>query len=253
MFEEWWFYLLVFGVSILLMFVYRLNLGPFRTILSILGFIGVIVHELSHYLLCVLLGVKVEKIIIRYRSRFTGRASPHGAVGPEEPDRISFLQALVIGLAPLFISSWLIILCFELLHMPGFDDLVYLGVAILLVSLFIGSAPSMADFSQCYYGFVRSPLYSLYQLFLIFLSTLTVFINFYSFQLVLPNEILNYIAPYGCIWFGYFVYKYLFRSLNEVYYKHYGYKRNTYKLTRLTRKRHRPVKARKVGIEEPHW
>ncbi len=253
MFEEWWFYLVVFGISTLIMFVYQLNLGPFRTILNILGFIGVIVHELSHYLLCVLLGIKVEKIVIRYRSRLTGRASPHGGVGPEEPDRITFLQALMVTLAPLFISSWLIIFCFELLHMPGIDDLVYLGVIIFMISLFIGSAPSTADFWQVYKGFTRSPIYSLYQIFLILLSTLSVFGLFSSFQWTFPNEILNYMAPYVCIGLGYFAYKYSFRLLNNVYHKYFGRNQHTYKHTRLTRKRHRPVKARKIGIEEPHW
>jgi hypothetical protein len=251
MFEDWWIYILVFTVSFGMLFLFRMDLGPFNTILNILGFVGVAVHELSHYTLCVLLGVKVEWIYIRYRSRVTGHAAPHGAVKPEEYERQSFLQSLVVGIAPLFIHTWLIIACFDLIHISGFDDLVYVGIGFLIVSLFIGSAPSPADLRNAVRGFKRSPTYSLYQLALLGLSILTILIIFNMFAISIPIEFFQYIFQYILIAIGYFAYKYSLRGINNVYHNIHRSGRINLKL--LIRKRHRPVKARKLGIEEPHW
>jgi len=251
MFDDLWFYLLVFSVSFAMHYLFRLNLGPFRTILLILGFVGVIVHELSHYTLCKLVGVKVEKVRIRYRNRTTGRSNPHGFVRLEEYELQSFLQALVVGIAPLFIHSWLIMLCLDLLDMPGFDDLVYLSIAFLILSLFIGSAPSPSDLRNCYKGFSRSPTYSLYQLLLLGLSILTTYIILNLGQLNLPLDFFNYILQYIMIAGGYLVYKYTFRGIHNVFHKSNDFSQVNLQL--LTRKRHVPVKPHKIGIEEPHW
>lgn len=251
MFDDLWFYALVFGVSIGVHFLYRLNLGPFRTILNILGFIGVIVHELSHYALCKILGVKVANIRIQYRNRITGNANPHGTVSLEESELLSFLQALIVGIAPLFIHSWLIMMCLDLLYIPSFDDLIYIGIVFLIISLFIGSAPSSADLRNCYKGFVRSPSYSLYQLFLLGFSILTTFITLRIIHIRLPLEFLIYISQYTIIAGCYFVYKYSFRGVSHLIHKPRNFNRVNLRI--LTRKRHIPIKPRKFGLEEPHW
>ncbi|MFW9930232.1 MAG: hypothetical protein ACFFD1_12630, partial [Candidatus Thorarchaeota archaeon] len=224
---------------------------PFRLFLTILGFIGIIVHELSHYVLCKLLGVPVEQIHIQYRDKMTGKAAPRGSILPKEPERISFLQALIIGFAPLFISTWLILFCFDIFSIIGLDIYLYFIAGFMIVSLLIGGAPSPADMRYCYYGFVRSPAYSLYQVLLISISILTVifFIN-YSWVL-LPFEFMYYILQYLTIAGLYFVYKYFFRFVNQFIAKNRH--SEGYKDKLLTRKRHRPINPQKIGIEEPHW
>jgi len=251
MFDFLWWYLVVFAISFGMHFLFRLDLGPFLTILNVLGFVGVIIHELSHYTLCKLTGVKVQRVRAHYRSRITGMASPHGYVSLKEGEVMSFFQALVIGLAPLFIHAWLIIACFDLLHTPGFEDLVYVGIGLLIVSLFIGSAPSSADLRNCYKAFTRSPAYSLYQLLLLGLSILTLFIIFQVIPLSLPSELLAHIVLYMLVAIGYFGFKYGFQGLNNAYHNVHGSGR--FHLNLLLRRRHRPIKPRKVGIEEPHW
>jgi hypothetical protein len=251
MFEDWLFYIIVFLISFAMMFIYRFQLGPFRLFLNILGFIGVIVHEVSHYLLCKLLGVPVEYIHIHYRNKRTGRAAPGGSVLPKEPERISFLQALLIGFAPLFISTWLILLCFDIFSITGLEIYFYFIAGFMIVSLLIGGAPSPADMRHCYHGFVRSPAYSLYQLFLSGMSILTVvFLLNYSW-IPLPFEFMYYILQNLTITGLYFGYKYLFRYTNQLIAKFRH--SDGYKVKLLTRKRHRPIKPHKLGIEEPHW
>ncbi len=251
MFNDWCYYLLVFGISTIMLFVYRLNLGPFLVVFNILGFVGIIVHELSHYTLCKLLGVPVEHIRVKYRSRITGVVAPHGRVRPKEYYRISFLQAFVVAVSPLFISTWLIIACFDVFNIYGLNELVYIGVGFLIVSLFIGSAPSHADFRFFYNAFKLSPIYSLYQLFLLAISILTIVLSIKGFKILLPIEFMQYIFQFFLVGIAYFLYKYSFRALNNLYRKLNHSKRLNLKL--LTRKRHRPVKTHKLGIEEPHW
>jgi hypothetical protein len=251
MFDDLWYYLLVFGISFAVHFLFRFDLGPFRTILFILGFVGVVVHELSHYTFCKLTGVKVRKVRIRYRSRFTGKASPHGFVRLDEYESQSFLQALMVGIAPLFVHTWLIMACFDLLYIPGFDDLVYIGIGLLIVSLLIGGAPSPSDLRNCCKGFTRSPAYSIYQLLLLGISLLTVIIMYELLPISISIEFLYYIFQYILVAVSYFVFKYGFRALNNTY--HNFYRSGRFSLNSLTRKRHRPIKPRKLGIEEPHW
>ncbi len=251
MFNDWYYYLMVFGISFIMHFVYRLNLGAFRVVLNILGFVGVLVHELSHYTLCKLLGVPVEHIRVRYRNRNTGLVAPHGSVRPKEYYRMSFLQALLAGISPLFISTWLIMACFDVFYISGLNEVVYLGVGFFIVSLFIGSAPSPADFRFCYYGFKRSPRYSLYQLILLTISIITIILVIIGFKIMLPIEFMQYMFQYFLVAIAYFLYKYSFRALSNVFQKLNHSKR--FNLRLLTRKRHRAIKARKLGIEEPHW
>ncbi|TFF90376.1 MAG: hypothetical protein EU548_03320 [Promethearchaeota archaeon] len=251
MFEDWWIYILVFGLSLGITYIYRLNLGPFRVLLNILGFLGVVVHELSHYALCKILGVPVNHIRIHYRDRRTGLVSPHGSVHPSEYHRMSFLQSLLVAIAPLFISTWLIMIFFELFYIPGLGDLIYIGIGFLIASLFIGCAPSTTDFRQIYRGFRRSPAYSAYQVTLIVLSSFTVILFLNVFKISLPIEFLDVITQYVLIGIVYFCFKYGFRSVNNIYRNaHHSTK---FHLIKLTRKRHRPIKAHKLGIDEPHW
>jgi hypothetical protein len=232
-------------------FVYRLNLGPFRLVLNILGFVGILVHELSHYTLCKLLGVPVEHIRVRYRNKNTGKVAPHGWVRPKEYYRISFLQAVLVAISPLFISTWLIMACFDIFYIKGLNEFVYVGIGFFIVSLFIGGAPSTADFRFCINGFRRSPSYSLYQLFILTISILTILLVSIGLKIVLPIEFIQYIFQYFLVGINYFLYKYTFQALNNMYHKLTNTKRFNLKL--LTRKRHRPIKTPKVGIEEPHW
>ena len=254
MFDDWYFYLLVICVSFCMQFLFRLELGPFRMILNVLGFVGVLVHELSHYILCKVTGVKVEGLTIRYRSRISGKGNPHGFVTLEEHESSSFLQILLVAIAPLFIHTWLIMLCFELLHVPGFDDLVYIAIGLVVVSLFIGSAPSNPDLQHCGKAFGRSPAYSVYQLLLLGISIITVLCTFQIIALeftMLPFEFLIYIIQYLLVALGYFFYKYFFRGINN--FLHSKHHTNRVNLRLITRKRHRPIKPRKLGIKEPHW
>ncbi len=251
MFEDLCFYLLIFAISFLFHYLWRLNLGPFLVFLNILGFIGVLVHEISHYIFCVILGVPVERIRVYYRSRSTGIAAPNGYVKPKEPERVSFLQGFVVAIAPLLVSTWLFFLCLDIFAIEGFEPWIYLLAGLMSISLLIGSSPSGPDIGFCYKRLMESPTYSLYQIVILFISILTVvFLINYSWM-TFPFEFFHYIAQYITIGVLYFVYKYVFRGMYLLMKK--AGKSSTINVNKITRKRHKPMKPHKLGIEEPHW
>jgi hypothetical protein len=66
---------------------------------------GVILHEVSHYLVAKLLGVRVRKISLR--PDIKGQKVQMGAVVMDRPD---FIRGLLIGLAPMVLGTAMIVL-----------------------------------------------------------------------------------------------------------------------------------------------
>ena len=56
------------------------NLGPFTMFVNIICFIGVIVHELCHYIMCAITGVPTSGFKVKYRDEKLYIANPHGSV-----------------------------------------------------------------------------------------------------------------------------------------------------------------------------
>jgi hypothetical protein len=197
------------------------------------------------------MNVPVEKVRVYYRSSAANTVAPHGYVIPKEPERVSFLQAIVVALAPLFLSTWLFFLCLDIFTIEGLNIWFYICAGFLCVSLLIGSSPSSGDINFCIKSLKQNLSYSAYQVILLLTSILTVafFIN-YSWM-ILPFEFLYYIAQYITIGVLYFAYKYLFKGTSLLIRNQKKISHLT--LNRITRKRHRPIKPHKLGIEEPHW
>ncbi|MFX0058443.1 MAG: hypothetical protein ACFE8J_09105, partial [Candidatus Heimdallarchaeota archaeon] len=101
--------------SLIIEFVERQQVDPLSTFLHILAFIGVFIHELSHYVMCVLFGVKTQGFKVRYRSEISRKVAPHGEVGLPEFKKISFMQAVMVAIAPLFISTFLFLFCLDVI------------------------------------------------------------------------------------------------------------------------------------------
>ena len=134
------------------------DLGPFTSIISILMFIGVFFHEISHYLFCLITRVPTKGLHIRLR--YKGHINPHGEVIPEYPYQITFLKAMLISLGPLLIGTWVAYFSLNIALSSMFDPLVRIIAGLIVVSILLASTPSPADFRMISFGFSNDQKYS---------------------------------------------------------------------------------------------
>lgn len=167
------------------------DLGAFTSIISILMFIGVVFHELSHYIFCVLTRVPTEGLHISLR--YKGHINPHGEVVPEHPYKITFLQAMLVSLGPVLVGTWIAYFSLNAAFNPALDPLVRIIAGLVVVSTLLASTPSPADFHMIKFAFSNDPQHSYYQLSLISLSLLLSWGIVNLFNLVFSFEPLYYI------------------------------------------------------------
>ncbi|MHA1335519.1 MAG: M50 family metallopeptidase [Promethearchaeota archaeon] len=167
-------------------FIYPHNLGPFNPILNALRFLGVIIHELSHYLMCLIAGVSAHKIQIHLTK--SGTINPHGSIKIKKPEEVSFLQALLISLAPLFICTWLFLQSLKFILNNNSIFFWKVIASIFCISLLLGATPSLPDIKQISAAFHRNKYYSIYQISLLIISS---FASFYIIILYYLNSIIS--------------------------------------------------------------
>jgi len=168
--------LIFFGIGLISLgmsgFLLSDRVGVVKPIAMRLFFIGVIFHELAHYIASLAVGEVPKEIHVKwYSERYEGDCSPHGWVRPSEPP--SFLQAVVIAFAPLYMSTWLIfLLVFGVLFTPLYDPIVKTTSVFVVVSLLLTAAPSAGDVRIIGYAFQKDPQHSWHQILLIIVSVL---------------------------------------------------------------------------------
>ena len=167
-------------------------LGP---ILMRLGYIGVVVHEISHYSMCLAVGVRPEHLEIKWRHEISGERSPHGSVKPGR--KVSFLQGFIVAYAPLYISTWFIMLTFTIFPNSSFNPIVRVIAFLFCISLFIGAAPSTPDFNYMLNAFKLDTTHTFYQIFLVCLSGIILWGVLIYTQVIFPLDVLYYLAIAG--------------------------------------------------------
>jgi hypothetical protein len=247
----WLFFMLL--VSIVVQSWYRRAHTPgFKTILHVLAFVGVFVHEVAHYTFCVLFGVKVDKIRIKYRSEDKIRVAPHGSVGTPELERNSFLQTFAVSVAPLLVSTFLFLFCLDVIFNIETDPWVNVVAIFFCVSLMIGSEPSGQDMRLIGVTFRKDPKYSVYQIALIVASGLIVWFFVDLYFISLPFEVLYYVEYFFFVVFGYFVLKIAFWIVGRSFSALSKTKFPSVRL--LTRKRRfKMFSPRKLQEKEAQW
>ncbi len=171
-------------------------------------FVGVIVHEVCHYVMNLAVGIKPEGIHINWRDRETGGRNPHGAVQSKPR---SFIQALLICLAPLYLGTWLIFLTLTI-ALNSSNVYVIIISTTFCVSILTAAAPSGQDFNNIPRAFRDSPAHSWYQAFLIFLSGITLWFILINAQIVFPLDVFYYFSLIGI----YFMFKFSFMGSRKV-------------------------------------
>ena len=204
----WFPIFLVVSYIIEKLFVSR-DLGPFKPVFNVLAYIGVMVHELSHFTMCLLVGVRPTGISVKLKNE-TGQVNPHGRVSVD-PHGETFLQAALISLAPIFISTWLFFYSLELVFSKTVDPLLRIVAGFFCLTLFLGAVPSTTDFRIIRICFKADPKYSFYQLFLVFISGVGMLAAITFYQVVILD-----ILYFFLVGIAYGILKYAFMGVNRL-------------------------------------
>ena len=232
-------------------FLLGINFGPFSKFFWGLRFIGVIIHELSHFIMCLIVGLRPVDFRVRLRSKKTGEVNPNGSVSFEGHNG-TFLQVALISLAPLLFSSWLFFLFLWIALNSQFDPFWRILAAFLSISIFFGATPSKPDLVNIGIWFKIDPKYSLYQIFLLLSSGICVWAILTFYEIILILDLLYYLL----VGIGYFVVKYLLRGFNWISNKIFNGSRSLnhpMNYNRFKRSRFKPSKPSKLGKREPPW
>jgi hypothetical protein len=182
----------------------------YKLVFNAIAFVGVFIHEVAHYTMAILLGVKPGKFRVKFRSEIGEGVAPHGSIENPESERNSVLQTFAVAFAPMLVSTFLFMFCLDLIFNIQTELLVKVVAVVFAGSLLIGLEPSGQDVKVVGYSFKNDPRYSVYQISLLIISVVLiwVFVDLYFF--VLPFEVLYYIAYFLVLTFLYFALKGVF-------------------------------------------
>ncbi|MBY8987816.1 MAG: hypothetical protein KGD61_05130 [Candidatus Lokiarchaeota archaeon] len=187
-----------------------------KVVFNIVAFIGVFVHEMAHFILSNMFGVKTGKVSVKYHSRHKISVAPHGSVVLPEFERNSFIQTFVISFAPLFVSTFLFMFCLDIIFRIQTELWIKAVAFVFSISLFIGSEPSGQDVRLVGVTFKRNPNYSLFQIFLVVISGVIVWIFVDLYFISLPFEVLYYIEYFIFVALFYYCLKIIFWVMGKI-------------------------------------
>lgn len=217
MFEEWIFIIGFLGVSILISYLLRTYApGELKKIIIGIGMIGVIIHELCHTLMCVITRTPIEhvKLLEVEKKSFNGGKliSYGGHVALSDKKPMKFLQAVITGLAPLYLSFWLFFFLLDQVFNPETPDLLIVIYVFLMLSIIFAAAPSSVDLQNIPSAFSKNVRYSAYQIILVIISIITAVFITVHYSLSFNHEIFFYLL----IMILYYGWKYSFRFIKSI-------------------------------------
>ena len=128
----------------------------------------------------------------------------NGRVTIKKDKGMSFLQAVLVGVAPLFFSFWLFFLLLDKVIHP-INEIIFFTSLFIVLSIMFSAAPSSEDLKCIPRAFSENMGYSMYQILLLILSVLLVWLiipvlkqpYFYEIIIYLLIGIFFYVWKYG--------------------------------------------------------
>ncbi len=191
--------------------------NPLNKLVLGLAIIGIVIHELCHLLMCIITKAPIKSINLLERVKLNGPEESQygyrGSVTINMEKQLTFLQALLIGVAPLIFSFWLFFSLWDLILTEILDVFGIFIIIFLMISIVLAAAPSAVDILNIPYAFRKDPKYSCYQILLLVLSIISIWFIYLLYPLSLIHEIFNYLI----IMVFYYGYKYLFKGIKIIW------------------------------------
>ncbi len=200
--------------------------SPLNKLVLGLAIIGIVIHEFCHLLMCVITNAPVKSVKLLERFKLYGKEGDEhgyrGSITVNTEKKLTFLQAFLIGFAPLIFSFWLFFFLLDLIFTAELDAYIAIILIFIMVSIVLAAAPSSADILNIPGAFQEDPKYSYYQIFLLLLSIFSVWTLSILYQVTFFHEIVNYLF----IMMFYYGFKYGFIGIRKCF----SFKNNTHKL-----------------------
>ncbi|MHA1822106.1 MAG: hypothetical protein ACTSU2_03125 [Promethearchaeota archaeon] len=187
-------------------------------ILNILFFPGIIIHELSHAIMCFILRIKMDKIVL-FSNNNKG-----GYVASDDFYNRSFISNALSALAPLILGTIILYYSEQLFQLPKINVSLKYLLLYIDISIIFSCGPSLADISWIFKPFYYQPKKSLRDLLLIGASLIiysfmqeinTIELKYINFiYLNMLNLLLLQLVLYFGVKYIYKLLKYISNSLN---------------------------------------
>ncbi len=122
-------------------------------------FLGIVVHELTHYLMCLLTHVRVAKTRILPKQDKEGVYN--GYIKPAQ--QLNFFQSILIGFAPLFIGTYIIGFILYYIFNPAVNFTIALFLIYIAISIVSMICPSRSDVIEITHAINQSKIFTLIQ------------------------------------------------------------------------------------------
>lgn len=190
---------------------------PFKKIIVGLMIVGIVIHELFHVLMCLITNTPINSV--KFLEKIKKEEGPgykkyefNGNVSIKEEKGMSFLQAVLVGFAPLFFSFWLFFLLLDQVIHP-LNEITFFVCLFIVFSIIFSAAPSSTDLICIPRAFRENIKYSAYQIFLLILSILQVWWILLFLKISNLHEVFIYLS----IMFFYYLWKYGFKLISFLY------------------------------------
>ncbi|MHA1491555.1 MAG: hypothetical protein ACTSRI_18110 [Promethearchaeota archaeon] len=243
-------------ISHVLLFLVPRPLNKFFRALSLFG---IVFHEICHVLMCIITNTSIESVkllekikIGKEKTEFKYIYNGHVVIGGKK--KLTFLQAVLVSLAPMIFSFWLFFFLWDQLLSPNVNVLFLFLILVVMISIVLSAAPSSADLLCIPPAFKADISHSIYQLFLLILSITTGWIIIVAQELTFFHEIIAYLL----IMVIYYFWKYSFKGIRMACKRVFSRGKNQVinkkiKYKHYTRRRRKPPSAKELGIQESPW
>ncbi|TFF94132.1 MAG: hypothetical protein EU544_04885 [Promethearchaeota archaeon] len=202
MFEDLLLFMIVTLGNLVVWFLIRnLHLekgSPTLILIKIVGIVGILIHELSHFFMCLITGVTPNGFHLSYSDQ-------EGNITVSKTEQMTFLQGLLICIAPLLIASYIAYICVYVMFLTTLHIFIKVICGVVFVSILMHSRPSSADIHTFKETFSNDPTYSLYQIGLGIVSGIIIFLinlplpYYLSFIHYLLIGVLYTVITYGVL------------------------------------------------------